>query len=142
MFVPSEFIDWLSGNPDHEAFDWFFSKDDAEAAREYRIGLARQMASGLRITARVQNTPEKSVSVSVRQFPSMVSTVSGRRNGGGYHHFHPDDPEMVSELRRQASQALVSWLSRYRGIAEMSGADVTSVEMIAAKLMDQNDDAA
>ena len=33
MFVPSEFIDWLADNEDHEAYEWFFAKDEASAAR-------------------------------------------------------------------------------------------------------------
>ena len=45
MFVPHEFVDWLGGQPDHEAYEWFYGMDDVEAARQYRIGLARQMAS-------------------------------------------------------------------------------------------------
>lgn len=48
-FVKAEFLEWLELHPEHEAYEWFFAKDDRIAAREYRIGLARQMASGLRI---------------------------------------------------------------------------------------------
>ena len=49
MFIPREFVDWLRDYPDHEAYDWFYGMDDAEAAQQHRIQLARQMASGLRI---------------------------------------------------------------------------------------------
>lgn len=117
MFVASEFIDWLSGRPDHVAYPWFFGKDDAAAAREYRIGLARQMAAGLRITAKVSAAPSEAaeVTVTVREFPAYISPVSGRRNGGGYARFDPSDPESVAELRRQGLVALHSWLKRYRG---------------------------
>ena len=31
MFVPREFVDWLRDYPDHEAYDWFYGMDDAEA---------------------------------------------------------------------------------------------------------------
>lgn len=134
QFIPSEFIDWLSTQKDHEAYPWFFSKDDAEAAREYRIGLARQMASGLRISAQVSEAKPKSVSVSVREYPALVSPVSGRKTGGGYEPFHPDDPAMVAELRRQGAQALRSWLNRYRGVMESGGTDVSSIEKIAAQI--------
>ena len=144
MFVPSEFIDWLGSNPDHEAYDWFYAKDDAEAAREYRIGLARQMASGLRITAQISAAPDKAakVAVAVREFPAMVSPLAGRKNGGGYQSFSTDDPAMVDELSNQGAQALRSWLVRYRGIAEVRGVDISSIDEIVAKMDFAGKDAA
>ena len=33
LFVPAEFVDWLEGQTDHEAWPWFFGSGDAEAAR-------------------------------------------------------------------------------------------------------------
>ena len=33
MFVPHEFIDWLAGQTEQEAYPWFFGMDDAAAAR-------------------------------------------------------------------------------------------------------------
>lgn len=136
FFVPSEFIDWLGQQPDHEAYEWFFGSGDEDAAREHRISMARQMASGLRIVARVQTMPEASatVSVQVREFPALVSPVAGRKDGGGYQHFHPEDPEMVLELRQQGAVALRSWLARYAGVADIAGVDVTPIEKIAASL--------
>jgi hypothetical protein len=135
MFNASEFIDWLAGRPDHEAYEWFYGMDDATAAREHRIALARSMASGLRITAEVQETPPASapVKVEVREFPALVSPVAGRKDGGGYQPFNPDDPEMVAELRRQGAQALRSWLARYRGVADLIGVDVAPIEEIAGE---------
>lgn len=137
MFVPQEFVDWLSKHPDHEAWPWFFGSGDEEAARQHRIGLARQMANGLRITAPVSETPAKSkpVKVAVREYPALVSPVAGRKHGGGYEPFHPDDPAMVAELRRQGAQSLRSWLARYRGVADQLGVDVAPIEEIVA-LMD------
>lgn len=136
MFVPGEFIDWLAEQPDHEAYEWFFGSGDEAAAREHRILLARQMANGLRITARVSAAPHRSsvVSVAVREFPALVSPVSGRKDGGGYVAFDPQDPVAVAELRRQGAQALRAWLARYRGVAEMGGFDVSPIEEIAADL--------
>lgn len=137
QFVPQEFVDWLSGQPEHEAWPWFFGSGDEEAARQHRISLARQMASGLRITAPVSEAPAKSepVKVAVREYPALVSPMSGRKSGGGYQPFHPDDPAMVAELRRQGAQSLRSWLARYRGVAEQGGVDVAPIEEIVA-LMD------
>lgn len=135
QFVPAEFVDWLARQKGHEAYEWFFGKSDAEAAREYRIGLARQMASGLRISAAISGTPESStVSVRVREFPAMVSPVSGRKDGGGYQPFHPDDPAMVDELCAQSAQSLSAWLGRYRGVAEMRGIDLGAIEEIVVAL--------
>lgn len=142
MFVASEFIDWLEINPDHEAYPWFFAKDDAEAAREYRIGLARQMANGLRIVARVSDTKSAYVSVAVREFPALVSPMSGRTSGGGYLPFDPDDAVMVQELRRQGAQALRAWLHRYRGVMEISGTDVAPVEKLVIQIDGEVIDAA
>jgi hypothetical protein len=136
MFQPAEFIDWLSGQPDHEAYEWFFGMDDAQAAREHRILMARQMANGLRIVANVSRTPDRGsvVAVTVREFPAMVSPMAGRRDGGGYVSFDPDDPALVAELRRQGAQALRGWLARYRGVAEIGGLDVSAIEEIARSL--------
>jgi len=57
IFNAAAFIDWLEGQPDHEAHEWFFGTSDAEAARQHRIALARRMASGLRIVAKVETKP-------------------------------------------------------------------------------------
>lgn len=136
QFDPAAFIDWLGGQPDHEAYGWFFGIDDATAAREHRIQMARQMANGLRITAQVSASPTQSspVAVTMREFPAMVSPMAGRRDGGGYQPFHPDDPAMVAELRRQGAQSLRAWLARYRGVAEFGGLDVRHIEEIAAQM--------
>ncbi len=139
MFSASEFIDWLGDQPDHEAYPWFYGMDDEAAAREYRIALARRMASGLRIVAKVSETPDEAqvVQFSTREYPAYVSPVAGRKNGGGYQRFDPDDDEAMMELQSQGAQALRSWLERYRGAAEAAGADVTAIEEIAAALSDR-----
>jgi hypothetical protein len=134
MFIAGEFIDWLAEQPEHEAFPWFFGKDDATAAREYRIGLARQMASGLRITAKVSEAPSegRTVNVVVREFPAYLSPVAGRRAGGGYVPFDATDPSDMGELRRQGVVALHSWLRRYRGA--FSEAEVSVIEALVAEI--------
>lgn len=130
IFVPSAFVDWLADQPEHEAYGWFYGKDDASAAREYRIGLARQMASGLRVVAEVSTTQAKVVQIVVREFPAYVSPVASRKSGGGYEPFDPKDEAAMAELRRQGAVALQSWLRRYRGAFE--GVDLSAVEEIAA----------
>jgi len=131
MFVASDFIDWLADQPEHEAYPWFFGKDDATAAREYRIGLARQMASGLRIVAEVSTTKAQVVQIAVREFPAFVSPVASRKAGGGYEPFDSKDAAAMAELRRQGAVALRSWLARYRGAFE--GVNLTTIEEIAAQ---------
>lgn len=136
MFQAAEFIDWLSDQPDHEAYEWFFGVDDSTAAREYRIGLARRMASGLRIVAQVSEIPQTAqvVQFSTREYPAFVSPVANRKDGGGYSPFDPNDPVLMAELQCQGAQALVSWLARYRGAAEAAGVNVKPIEKIAAAL--------
>jgi len=130
MFSAPEFIDWLEGQPDHEAYDWFFGMDDAEAARQHRISLARRMASGLRIVAKVEAKQAKVVHITEREYPAYVSPIAGRKNGGGYERFDPENADSVAELRRQGRTALASWLARYSGVFE--DADLTALEKIAA----------
>lgn len=132
LFIASEFIDWLEGKEDHEAYPWFFGKDDAAAAREYRIDLARRMASGLRITVSQTDVSEsKVVSITTREYPAYVSPMAHRTHGGGYHPVDPKDAAVMDELRRQGCTALKAWLSRYRGVFEEGGVSVAEIEGIA-----------
>jgi hypothetical protein len=132
MFVAAEFIDWLSGMPEHQAYSWFFAKDDEAAAREYRIGLARQMASGLRIVSSISvSTPSNVVQIVTHEYPAYISPVAGRRSGGGYERFDPDNSEHIAELQRQGAQSLRSWLDRYADV--FSGYDLSVIEAIACK---------
>ena len=132
MFVPGEFVDWLKDQPDHEAYPWFYGMDDSEAARQYRIDLARRMASGLRIV--VSDTEPETSTIVVREYPAYVSPVSGRKDGGGYAPFDPKSEIDQAELRRQASVSLTAWLNRYRGCAENIGVSVTALEEVAKAL--------
>lgn len=132
IFVPSEFIDWLSGQPEHEMYDAFFGVSDAHAARQHRIALARRMASGLRIVAREDNTETNVVGVTTREYPAYLSPVEGRRGGGGYEPLDETDEAQLAELQRQGEAALRGWLARYRGVFEHAGVDMTPIEKIAA----------
>jgi len=141
MFVPHEFVDWLGEQPDHEAYDWFYGMDDAEAARQHRIQLARQMASGLRIVVQEADPQDQVVSISVREYPTFISPVKLRKSGGGYERFDPESEDSQRELRRQAATALASWLSRYRGCVENFGCDVSYLEELAQTLREVQDEA-
>jgi len=132
MFNASAFIDWLSGKPDHRAYPWFFAKDNEAAAREYRIGLARQMASGLRIISNVRTIDSSDVvHITVREYPAYVSPIAGRRLGGGYERFDPDNDEHIAELQRQGAQSMRSWLDRHADV--FTAYDLSVLEAIAAQ---------
>ena len=134
-FDPHEFIDWLADQEEHEAYPWFYGTDDATAAREYRVAMARQFANGLRIVARVSQAPGESSTVRVieREYPAYISPVAGRKQGGGYFPFDAEDPAMMAELRRQGITALESWLRRYRGAFEAEGVDLKPMDRLIAK---------
>lgn len=132
MFVPAEFVDWLRDQPQHEAYEWFYGMDDTEAARQYRIDLARRMASGLRIV--VSDEVVGTSTVTVREYPAYLSPVSTRKSGGGYAPFDPRSEVDQLELRRQAAVQLAAWLNRYRGCAENIGLDMSGVEDIVQSL--------
>lgn len=131
-FHAGAFIDWLAGQPTHEAFGWFYGADDAKLAREHRIDMARRWASGLRITVQSSITDRSGImSVVTREYPALVSPMANRKAGGGYVDFDVDDPLAVAELRRQGAQALLAWLNRYRGVYELGGMDLSPIELIA-----------
>lgn len=132
MFVPGEFIDWLADEPEHEAYPWFFGKDDATLARAHRIDMARRMASGLRITVSTVDPSRQSIiKVTERSYPAVVSPLSGRRSGGGYVGLDPSDPRMMADLREQGAQSLRSWLERYGSAFEDAGVDLSPIKEIA-----------
>ena len=132
MFLANEFIDWLAGQPEHEAYDAFYGMSDGEAARAHRIGLARRMASGLRIVARQETVEANVVQITTREYPAFVSPVAARKSGGGYQPVNPDDGAHLAELRRQGASALRGWLARYRGVFEDAGIDLSVIEEIAS----------
>jgi len=132
MFNASAFIDWLTDRPDHVAYSWFFAKDDEAAAREYRIGLARQMASGMRIVTNVRTVDAQNVvHIDVREYPAYISPVAGRRIGGGYERFDPENEAHIAELQRQGAQAMRSWLDRHADV--FAEYDLSVLEAIAAQ---------
>lgn len=134
-FIPREFLEWLRGKPDHECYDLFFGKDEAEAAMAYREELVRKWVSGLRITVSYSEPSKIEVAgVTVRELPMFHSPVSGWRDGGGYRQTDADDPEHMRELARQGAIALASWVERYQGAANMLGVDVTACNAIIGAL--------
>ena len=141
MFVPHDCVDWLGGEPHHEAYERFYGIDDVAAARQYRIGLARQMASGLRIVIKEsQEQDQHPIVIKTREYPALISPRENRKNGGGYVAFDPNNEDDQQELRRQAATSMAAWLSRYRGCAESFGLDLTPLEEITQALRGVEDD--
>ena len=131
MVIPAQFIEWMRGRPDHEAYDLFFGMSDEKAAHQYRVDLARRFISGLRVTVSQSQKDRNVVRVTTREYPAYVSPTEGRRSGGGYMPFDETDPAHQAELRRQGATALRGWLSRYRGAFEAAGVDLSAIEAVA-----------
>jgi hypothetical protein len=140
-FVPAAFIDWLRDQPDHRVYPVFFGKSDEDAAAEYRINLARQFVSGLRVKIRLTATTidESGREVKVTEsavtavrVPAFYSPLSERKGGGGYHAFDSEDPAALRELRRQAATDLRRFIHRHEGIAKLSGISLEAIKAIAA----------
>lgn len=142
FFHPAEFLEWLRDKPDHAVFPVFYGKTDAEAAHEYRMMLARNFVSGLRLKITVTPAMASSsphIAIQVREpttfrVPAFVSPVAGRREGGGYYQTDVMEPETTAELYRQAAQGLAGWLERHADVARLAGADIGAVERVLGEL--------
>jgi hypothetical protein len=115
VFKPHEFVDWLADQPEHEAYKAFYSISDDEAARAYRIELARRFVSGLRIvvTEQVEDSKTRTITVSKSEAPTFISPLGSRHNSGGYVAYDPKDAASVEMFRKEAAQTFGSWLKRY-----------------------------
>lgn len=115
-FKAHEFIDWLADQPEHEAYNAFYSISDDEAARAYRIELARRFVSGLRITvtAQVEDTETRKITIRTSEAPTFISPLEQRYGqGGGYVAYDPTDASSVASFHKEAAQAFTSWFKRY-----------------------------
>ena len=135
-YVPSEFIDWLQDNPSHKLYDYIFSDSEEEAAYKYRVHLARQFASGLKLTIEVSKMPmpSKIENLKVVDVPSLISPINNRANGGGYVPVDVQDTDTMSELVLQAHQALKSWKGRYAGTCAILGINISEIDSILEEL--------
>jgi hypothetical protein len=106
---------------EHPAYSWFEWNED-KAAEEYRIWQARQFATGLRISFKVEEIGRGgTVTVRSVEAPMLVSLGADRRDGGGYFLTDLDNPEHMAELCRQAAVALGTWLRRYEAALQHAG---------------------
>jgi hypothetical protein len=141
-FQPAEFLAWLEPQPEHRVWHVFFGKNDADAAREYRIGLVRSFISGLRVRYTVTEFDAKGAEhirlavaePTVIQLPAYVSPANRRRDGGGYVATDVNDSTSMAELFQQGADDLSRWLERYGGAARLAGADVTAVAALVGTL--------
>jgi hypothetical protein len=125
-----EFLEWVKGQPGTAIYEHFFGQSDAEAAHNYRKNMVRQFISDLRITVRMEEPRRVSMAgftVQVYEVPRMIPPSRLRHSGGGYVNVNLDDPEHRADLSRQASSALMGWISRYEGVAVVLGIDVEGV---------------
>jgi hypothetical protein len=116
LFKPGEFIDWLADKPDHEAYSAFYAIDDAEAARAYRIELARRFMNGLRIVVVTETVEIKTNTIitTTEDAPKYFSPPENRhKDGGGYAAYDPQDEASVASFRKEAAMALGAWKRRY-----------------------------
>jgi len=146
MFKVDEFTDWLKGKPEHRCYDRFFGSGDEEAARQYRMGLARQLISGLRIQVHIPPVEQVDVSQLATaisyEAPAFISPMSSRRTGGGYVPYDPESEESRSELRRQAAADLARWFNRFRCCIEAYGVSVHHIEEMSTVLRGEEEKAA
>ena len=138
IYVPSEFIDWLRDNPGHKIYNNFFGASDEEMADKHRENMARQFASGLRLTIKISEMPMPSkienLKVEAVDVPSLISPINNRANGGGYISVDVQDTDTMCELALQAHQALKSWKGRYAGTCALSGINISEIDSILEEL--------
>lgn len=134
-FSPADFLEWLRPQTGHRVWSVFYGKDDAEAAHQYRLGLARSFVSGLRITVRVTETE-------VVRVPAFVSPIisrsevdeDGAPRGGRYVAVDTSEKSSMHELARQAANDLERWLGRYEGTARLLEIDTAPAKALVAAL--------
>lgn len=118
----------------HPAFNWF-EWDDKKAAGEYQLWQARSFAKDLRVNFTVEEVGrEGAVTVRSVEAPAVISPVAGRKDGGGYVSFNPDDPEHIAEHCRQAGVALRSWMRRYEAALIHIDGSTKTIERLASAL--------
>jgi hypothetical protein len=100
--------------------------------------MARQFASGLRITIKISEMPMPSkienLKVEAVDVPSLISPINNRANGGGYVSVDVQDTDTMTELAMQAHQSLKSWRKRYAGTCALSGIDISEIDSILEEL--------
>ena len=142
-YVPAEFVEWIQGQPKHPAYKLFVFEDDPKMALQQRIQIASQFATGCKITIKYKPVQSQSIDVDsgisipepkVLKFPTYISPIDNRAQGGGYQKFDLDNPDTVSELCRQACRELRAWVKRHKGICAIKEVDIENLEEVANSL--------
>jgi hypothetical protein len=142
QYVAEEFVEWLSGRPEHPAYGWF-QWDDGKAGAAYRAQQARQFVNGLRVSFETESVSRGgAVKVSMHTMPAMISPLEGRRSGGGYVPLSGDDPTSMDAYCDEAARALDAWCRRYESAVAHRGGNVNAARKLIALLAPKEDDKA
>ena len=140
QYVPAEFCAYLKDKPNHPAYAYIYGSDNDEAANKWRVYLATQFVSGLKLVVSEQVVTGAESSFVVKEYPALISPVSHRKSGGGYHHYDPESEQDQEELRTQAARSLTAWINKYRSIVHDQGIDLTQIEEIAQFLRGEEEE--
>ena len=142
-YVPAEFVEWIQVQPNHPVYKLFVFEDDAKMALKQRIQIARQFATGCKITIKYKPVQSQSIDADsaisipepkVLKFPTYISPIDNRAQGGGYQKFDLNNPEVVAELCRQSCRELRAWINRHEGICTLKSIDIETLSEIADSL--------
>ena len=142
-YVPAEFVEWIQVQPNHPVYKLFVFEDDAKMALKQRIQIARQLATGCKITIKYKPVQSQSIDADsaisipepkVLKFPTYISPIDNRAQGGGYQKFDLDNPDTVAELCRQACRELRAWVKRHEGICVIKGIEIEKLKEVADSL--------
>ena len=139
QYVPAEFCAYLKDKPDHPAYSYIYGSDNDEAANKWRVYLATQFVSGLKLVVSEQVITGSTASFVVSEYPALISPVSDRKIVGGYHHFDPDSEQDRVEIETQAARTLTAWINKYRSVAQRKGLDLTQMEEFVVILRGEPD---
>jgi hypothetical protein len=129
QFIPAPFVQEVKAKgKNHPAYDWFVW-DESKAAFAYQVEQARDFASGLRVTFRVEEVGRnRRMTITESVMPMVISPMDGRRSGGGYYLVDPDNPEHMAEHCLQAASTLRSWFARYQSALSHAGISPSLIE--------------
>ena len=118
-----------------------------KSAIKYRIQMARQFATGCKITVQYRDLPSETIdyskadSITVEDAKvvrsTFISPIDNRAQGGGYQKFDLDNPDTVKELCRQASRELNAWIKRHEGICILKNIDIDTLSEVADSLEEE-----
>lgn len=137
QYNPGLFLEEVqTTGPSHAAYGWF-EWDAGKAALNYQIQQARDFARDLRVSFKVEEIGGKAgMRVKQSAMPLVISPTAGRKTGGGYLLFNPDDNSHLVEHCHQAAVTLKSWLNRYEAavirVGGSSGAVLDLVHLLEA----------